>query len=89
MPEGYHAWKDRELLLDHEADPESFRQPIITKPMTHAQIVAGYSDNAIEGIIHKLTISGQWTERLNAAKAEIYRREREDAASEAKEQYEI
>jgi len=32
MPDSYHEWKDRELLLDHEANPESFRQPIITKP---------------------------------------------------------
>jgi len=31
MPESYHEWLDRELVKDHEADPESFRQPIITE----------------------------------------------------------
>ena len=39
MRDAYEEWKDRELLLDHENDPESFRQPLFnllpnkSKPM--------------------------------------------------------
>ena len=61
--------------------------------MTDSQIVGEYSDNALIGIIRQLSSwdawgwGGKWTERLNAAKAELRRREREDAESEAKEQY--
>ena len=61
--------------------------------MTDTQIACEYSDNALIGIIRQLSLwdgwgwGGKWTERLNAAKAELRRREREDAEIESPEQY--
>lgn len=54
---------------------------------SHAKIVAAYSDNALLGIIRQLSMTGQWEDRLNAAKAELARREREDAETEEPSQY--
>jgi len=61
--------------------------------MTDTQIVGEYSDASLVGIIRQLSSwdgwgwGGKWTERLNAAKAELRRREREDAESEDPKQY--
>ena len=33
MSDPYHEWLDRELVKDHEADPEPFRQPLNYPPM--------------------------------------------------------
>ena len=46
--------------------------------MTHAEIVATYSDNALAGIIKQLTESGDWKERLKAAKHEMIRRKAQE-----------
>jgi hypothetical protein len=42
--------------------------------MTHAQIVATYSDGALAGIIRQLSISGAWGIRLTAAMIEQNKR---------------
>ena len=41
--------------------------------MTHSQIVAGYSDTALAGIIRSLSVAW-WPDRLMAAQAEKSRR---------------
>lgn len=42
--------------------------------MSHAEIVATYSDEALQGIISELSRTGQWRERLTAAIIEQRRR---------------
>jgi hypothetical protein len=44
--------------------------------MTDAEIVATYSDEALEGIVRQLSASGQWRERLEAAALELNRRKK-------------
>jgi len=66
MPESYHEWLDRELVKDHEADPESFRQPIITMPTeSDAELLA-----RIE-YLKRADWLGSWgTRHLSIAQAE-------------------
>lgn len=42
--------------------------------MSHSQIVATYSDPALEGIIRQLDASGEWPARLRAAREELRKR---------------
>jgi len=42
--------------------------------MTHAEIVADYSDGALAGLIRQLSCTRNWPERLRAAQAESAKR---------------
>jgi hypothetical protein len=44
--------------------------------MTHAAIVATYSDQALAVIIRQLSASGEWRARLKAAQIELRKRNR-------------
>lgn len=46
--------------------------------MTHAQIVACYSDSLLLAIANDWSVRVQWPERHNAIKDEIKRREKEE-----------
>jgi hypothetical protein len=58
MSESYESWRDRELLREYEADPESFREPLYFI-MTDRQLIDRIRD------LRKLAWVSKWhRERL-------------------------
>jgi hypothetical protein len=63
MPDPYHEWADRELVKDHEVNPEAFRKPIITKPNNMNKDNAHLYREIFEALINGKTV--QYTSELS------------------------
>jgi hypothetical protein len=80
MPESYQSWRDRDLIREYEADPESFRKPLFNiEPNTTMQTEITKKSDAdlLESIRYLKTAThlGSWGAlELSKAQAEATRR---------------